>query len=152
MRKSLPCVYISSKSKQPGQLHYRRGGRSELTSLNLNDPAWLKWLGQAHSFRVISWQYGGQVEYNVLPDKRKGTKTRYWSAWKSVRGKTKKFYLGPPHKVTKGKLDQAGAYFLEALNRNTADLIDVPVGWEALTSSQKAQVEAFIRTLLWPEG
>jgi hypothetical protein len=38
------------------------------------------------------------------------------------------------------------------LNRDTADLIDVPIGWEALTPGQKAQVEDFIQTLLLSEG
>lgn len=152
MRKSLPFVQISTASKQPGQLHYWRDEQPELIGLKLNDPAWLAWLSQGQSFRVISWHYDGQVAYNVLPDKRKGTNTLYWSAWKSVKGKTKKFYLGPTHKVTKLKLDQAGAFFLAELNRDTADLIDVPVGWEALTPGQKAQVEDFIQTLLVSEG
>jgi len=123
-----------------------------LIGLKLNDPAWLAWLNQGQSFRVSSGHDDGQVEYNVLPDKRKGTQNLYWSAWKSVSGKTKKFYLGPTHKVTQAKLAQAGVFFLAELNRDPADLIDVPVGWEALTPGQKAQVEEFIQTLLGSEG
>ena len=130
MQKSLPFVSISTTSKQPGQFHYREDNQRELTGIKLNDLAWIEWLKRGQSFRVICWHRLGEVKFNVLPDKRKGTTNLYWSAWKSVKGKTRKFYLGSTSKVTKAKLDEAGAFFVKELNRGQTELIDVPFGWE----------------------
>ena len=152
MRKSLPFVQSTTNSSQSGHLNYRADGHPEFLQIRLDEPAWFEWLTLGQSFRVLFWNLEGRADFNVLPDQRKGRPGLYWSGWKSIRGKTKKFYLGITSKVTKARLDQAGEFFVAELNRDQAELINVPFGWEALTAVQKGQVEEFIQTLSLSEG
>ena len=131
MAKPLPFGH-SYQGDETAKLSYWGGkGETELIDIQIGSPAWFAWLEQERSFRMIYRAKTGAelVQFTVRPEKRKNQRI-YWQAWKTIKSRTTKKYIGPTAKVSKAKLDEAGQWFAEQLAASRepdreAQLLDV---------------------------
>ena len=114
MTKKLPFG-VSSQVEERAKLSYWGGkNNTELIDIQIGSDEWGDWLTQSQSFRMtyVSKISAEPVKFTVRPEQRKNKKV-YWQAWKTIKGKTTKKYVGPSTKVTKARLDEVGEWFYE---------------------------------------
>jgi len=117
MAKHLPFGH-SFRGDETAKVSYWGGrGETELIDIRIDSEEWFTWLEQTSSFRMVYIAKTGTepLRFTVRSESRKSGKSErtYWQAWKTVKGKLFKRYIGPTSKMTKDRLDEAGQWFYE---------------------------------------
>ena len=83
----------------------------ETTGTRLTDPAWPAWLETASAFYYEAWTDGSFSARSQKAHDQDGTPGAYWYAYKRVKGKLLKRYLGTGRALTRERLDAVAAQF-----------------------------------------